>query len=464
MKLPSICAALFLLSPGVIFARNPVLDAICKNDVATVKRLVPATYRADKLMDAEMPGAKIEVDVLEFSMWCGGPRTEISNYLLDKGARPRPALQGRLSALQAGLRQLGYGDAGYRDLIFRMIKLGADVNEVSSAGRTPLHGAAYWGDEGLIQLLLDRKANTTVRTAKGSCYRDLECTAADFARLGHFGELADKIEGKGNSFANSIYHAARQGDVRRVRQLLASGASAKTIEPLTNRTALHYAAKTGRVDVIKVLLGAGADPNVVDVQDFTALTWAIVNENVEIAKLLIDAGATAEHVQAIGCAGGNTEFTLAVNQYLRSGAELPRYMIEKGAVNVRDPVHVFTYGIYGRNDTDPQLLQMLLDRGLVPNDGDIDALQQTQTATPWLKTRGTTDKLIAMLQKSMAGNRAAARSLRTPPRTNLAAQRLTRPPETQGVRSRGNVVPLTDFERNFVQADGRPMAYSLPGD
>lgn len=459
---PTICAVLILILPGAIFARNPVLDAICNNDVAAVKRMVPATYRADKPVDAQMPGAEVKVDMLQFSMWCGGARTEISNYLMDQGARSRAGLPGRPSALMSGLRNLGFGDAKYREMLLRMIKLGADVNE-SSEGRTPLHWAAYWGDEALINLFLERKANTTVRTPRGLCYRDLECTAADFARIGHFGELADRIEGKGNAFANSIYHAARQGDVRRVRQLLASGASAKAIEPLTNRTALHYAAKTGRVDVIKVLLAAGADPNVVDVQDFTALTWVIANENVEIAKMLIDAGATAEHVQTSGCAAGNTEFTLAVNHYLRSGAELPRYMIEKGAVNARDPAGVFVYGIYGRNETDPQLLQMLLDRGLIPNEGDIDALQGTLAGTPWLKTQGTTDKLIAMLQKCMAGNRSAARSLRTPSPANPVPASVARPPGTQ-VRTRGDAPSLTDFERKYLRADGRPMAYSLPGD
>lgn len=57
-----------------------------------------------------------------------------------------------------------------------------------------------------------------------------------------------------------LHEAARDGDVERVRQLLASGAELMARDD-TQWTPLGLAAAHAHVETVRVLLEAGADPN-----------------------------------------------------------------------------------------------------------------------------------------------------------------------------------------------------------
>ena len=60
----------------------------------------------------------------------------------------------------------------------------------------------------------------------------------------------------------------------------------------TNRTALIYAASGPNAETVKILLAAGADPDIADnVERWTALMFAAAEGNVEVVKLLLDHGA-----------------------------------------------------------------------------------------------------------------------------------------------------------------------------
>ena len=68
---------------------------------------------------------------------------------------------------------------------------------------------------------------------------------------------------------------------------------------LLKRTALHFAAKNGHVDVAKVLIQNGADVNAVEKdKDGTALHGArsLTNGHVDVAKVLIQNGADVNAV------------------------------------------------------------------------------------------------------------------------------------------------------------------------
>ena len=53
------------------------------------------------------------------------------------------------------------------------------------------------------------------------------------------------------------------------------------------RTALHYVAREGHVDVVSVLIQNGADVNAVNKDKWTALHFALGNGHVDVAKVLI---------------------------------------------------------------------------------------------------------------------------------------------------------------------------------
>ena len=76
--------------------------------------------------------------------------------------------------------------------------------------------------------------------------------------------------------------------INSAKALLNSGVDAKDE---CGRTALMRAAYDGNTNIVKTLLGRGANVNARDVADATALTMAISGGCDEIEQLLRDAGA-----------------------------------------------------------------------------------------------------------------------------------------------------------------------------
>lgn len=61
-----------------------------------------------------------------------------------------------------------------------------------------------------------------------------------------------------------------------------------------NATALHTTAESGAVDIARMLLGDGADPNIRDDKyDTTVLGWAEYCEQPQVAALMRERGGTA---------------------------------------------------------------------------------------------------------------------------------------------------------------------------
>lgn len=75
-----------------------------------------------------------------------------------------------------------------------------------------------------------------------------------------------------------------------VRPLIEAGGSLATRDR-TGGTALHHAARAGRVGMIRVLLAQGADINQRDINGATPLSIAIETSHSAVARALIDAGA-----------------------------------------------------------------------------------------------------------------------------------------------------------------------------
>ena len=95
--------------------------------------------------------------------------------------------------------------------------------------------------------------------------------------------------------------AARNGFLEIVQILLAAGASVSAVDKNIGESEgrnqpLHHAVAGGNIDVVKAILDDGADINALTTEGNTPLNRAIEKDNVPVAKLLIDSGAAVKQL------------------------------------------------------------------------------------------------------------------------------------------------------------------------
>src|SRR6185295_12326751 len=105
-----------------------------------------------------------------------------------------------------------------------------------------------------------------------------------------------------------FFAAARKGDTAAVKALLDKGVNVNA-KTRYGATALSFACDHESVEMVKLLLERGADPNTRDTFYGEApIGWAISKGNVQIVKLLLDKGATGiERALSEGIRSGNIE-------------------------------------------------------------------------------------------------------------------------------------------------------------
>lgn len=102
----------------------------------------------------------------------------------------------------------------------------------------------------------------------------------------------DELEKKNGSGLTVLHVASLQpenGII--VQKLIKAGASTETRDTVSRFTALHYAAKEGFVDLVKILIDEGADINATNKISQTALHFACFQNDENTARYLLSKGA-----------------------------------------------------------------------------------------------------------------------------------------------------------------------------
>ncbi len=230
--------------------------------------------------------------------------------------RPAKPVDPKLAALIAAVR------SGDTKAVERLIATSPElVNAQDTAGVTPLHHAASFGNLATMKLLLDHGANSNAGNKRKST--PLFWALHDEAKVRLLLDHGANVNAKSIDGRTPLYQAASMGNaVPVLRLLLEKGASpdAKTLAGMTpliaaaranfeamrvliekkadvnaknaaGGTALMAAAQTGRPQAVRLLLEKGADPNARTKRNESALADAATAGNEETVKLLLDSGA-----------------------------------------------------------------------------------------------------------------------------------------------------------------------------
>lgn len=224
--------------------------------------------------------------------------------LIEKKFAERYGASSKGESVAKAIRE--YDASKMRDLLDASPDL---LNAGDRAGNRPIHWAAMTRQLDLIDELLDRGAGIDARRIDGA--RPIHLTNGDYSYRGwrdvpaHVTTKPDEVYHRlvsRGAFVD-VWMAAVNGDVNRVRELIDADPS------LVNRTndynsyyagcgsPLQNAAGAGHLDIVKLLLDRGADPNLPDETIAPlgrALYAAVYNGHYEIAKLLLEHGANPD--------------------------------------------------------------------------------------------------------------------------------------------------------------------------
>jgi ankyrin repeat protein len=202
-----------------------------------------------------------------------------------------------------------------------LLAAGADVNEKVRRDY-PLNIAATFGPAEMVSILLEAGAD---------------------------------IEKPGRDGLQPLHNAVAMGDKDIVALLLQKGASVAAKDQQGRTPLVYFTANAGTdIEIAKLLLTAGADPNIEDADHWTALNYvARYTGNVALARLLIAAGADINH----GKDDGETPVGSAT---FHMHYDLAKFLISAGAdVNKADKE--------GKSPlsqvTDVAMRQLLIDAG-----------------------------------------------------------------------------------------------------
>ena len=232
-----------------------------------------------------------------------------------------------------------------------LIKQHAPVNTAQPDGTTALHWAAHWNDTDSVKLLLtagaDAKATNRYGATPISEAASLGNAAVMDALLKAGADPNTRVTSDGETV---LMTTARTGNVDAVRSLLDHGADVNATESFRNQTALMWAAAERHPQIVKLLLAKGADWKVISKYretklpklsaassitpfsrgGFTALHFTAREGDIETAKIMLDAGvdinvADIDNTSPIIVAIMNKQYTFA------------KFLLDRGAdVNMTD--------------------------------------------------------------------------------------------------------------------------------
>jgi ankyrin repeat protein len=184
--------------------------------------------------------------------------TEVVQTLLDA---PKPP---RLDVVDAKERTAMHYAAigGNKAIVQALITAGSPLSTPDEDGRTPLHLAAVTGDAELVRILLEAGSDDTPTDVTDKSPLALAFTREHYEAAALLAASKTVPFGTADEHGNTVLHlAAKLGKAKVVQPLLANYAARKRSVDEDNKelcTPLYLAAEAGHLEIVKMLVEAGA--------------------------------------------------------------------------------------------------------------------------------------------------------------------------------------------------------------
>ena len=136
-----------------------------------------------------------------------------------------------------------------------------DVNVAEPDGTTPLHWAVRLDNLNLVNRLIRAGANVKAANRYGVTPIQLACINGSAAAVGRLLEGGESANATGSYGETALMVCARTGKPPAAKVLIDRGAAVDAVESWRGQTALMWAAAQGHPEMMKVLIEAGADVN-----------------------------------------------------------------------------------------------------------------------------------------------------------------------------------------------------------
>lgn len=296
-------------------------EAVLAGQLNFVKLLLVNGANPNPLDSLGLPEFVEETPPLIYAVITGN--INIVKLLLDNGAKSDIADSSGNTALHFAARY------GYTEIVKLLLNTNINIDQ-NSNNRTALHAAVFKNKIEVVKLLLRSGANPRLFDVNNS--NALIVAAAKGYNgivkvlLEHDLDYIDTICPNG---LNALCAAVAKNQLEVVKTLLSFGANPKiTCDGLN---ALQIAVYSGHLEVTKLLLDTDIDLNYQSDNNGTALHEAILRENCDILKLLLERGANPNLLNK----NGNTVLTFAL--WNIKNVEVIKVLINSSDIDVNIP-------------------------------------------------------------------------------------------------------------------------------
>jgi len=348
------------------FFGNTLLHEFCKGARSDAKEMI--TFLLAKGADINSTN-KTGDTPLCIAYDCS--KKEILVLLIEKGADLNKKDKWG-NALLHKLVESSKADA--KEMIIFLLNKGADINSTNDAGDTPLNVAYDNDKKELFTLLIEKGADLNKKDKWGNTISHKLVESTDKDAL----EMMELVLGKGANanVTNEMGHspssiAYDNANMPMLTLLIQRGVGVKDKDKYSEETLLHKIAKKPRKDaleIIELLLQAGADINSKTHIGETPLMVAFTESNREIFDFLLEKGADANMQDSFG----ETLLHRLAEGSRNDALEMIELLLAKGAdANIKNRIGDNPYNVASKKNK-KEIIALLMKKGNIKEVSDRD--------------------------------------------------------------------------------------------